>query len=290
MGHQQSDELAVVVGDRSEQRALIAAIVGDPAQLRLVLGAKRQAARLGDVGVAWRVVDRLGVIVETVDIDRRLNFGMIVGRFVALTGNEGAGAGMAREPCARPYGRVFIWVEMLDQLKRAVAVLARPAREVMELPVRIDAEAAFATEPIIAGSIGDDVPAGRAGDVDHEAIEPGVLGGRQSEFGHHASLQEGAPRPLDHPILIFEDALYGSNRRARIVGGVMDRLAELKREIAARTIECVLEITDRCAAAVDLDLPVIAAVVFWTVHRPSLCPGNCLDIAGPASPGGACPL
>ena len=59
ISHQQSDELAVVVGDRSEKRALVAAIVGDPAQLRLVLGAKRQAARLGDVDVAGRVVDRL---------------------------------------------------------------------------------------------------------------------------------------------------------------------------------------------------------------------------------------
>ena len=35
VGHQQSDELAVVVGDRGEQRALVATIVGDPAQLRL---------------------------------------------------------------------------------------------------------------------------------------------------------------------------------------------------------------------------------------------------------------
>ena len=177
MGHQQSNELAVVVGDRSEQRTLIAAIIGDPAQLRLVLGAKRQAARLGDVGVAWRVVDRLGAPVETLHERHRLNLGMIVGRFVALAGDEGAGAGVARKPRARPLGRVFIWVEMLDELKRVVAVLARPAREVVIPPAGIDAEATFATEPIVAGSIGHSVPAGRAGDVEHKAVEPNVLGG-----------------------------------------------------------------------------------------------------------------
>ena len=59
VSHQQSDELAVVVGDRSEKRALVASIGGDPAQLRLVLGAKRQAARLGEVDGAGRIVDRL---------------------------------------------------------------------------------------------------------------------------------------------------------------------------------------------------------------------------------------
>ena len=126
VGHQQSNDLAVVVGDRRDKRALGAAIVADPAQLHRVLGAQGQAARFGEVNVAGRAVEGSRAIVEALGIGRGLDIGKVV-YGVAFARNEGPDAGMAGEPRARPCGRILVRVEMLDQLKRTVAVLARTA-------------------------------------------------------------------------------------------------------------------------------------------------------------------
>ena len=66
---------------------------------------------------------------------------------------------------------------MLDQLKRAVAVLARPAREIVKLPIRVNAEPTAIGATPIAGAISDRSSASLAGDRDRPAIEPGVLSG-----------------------------------------------------------------------------------------------------------------
>jgi hypothetical protein len=85
---------------------------------------------------------------------------------------------MPDEPISHPGERVFFGIEMLDQLKGVVAVLARSARVVVELPARVQAEAAaVGAKSIIARAIGNGDSAGSRGDLDHVGVKPGMIGG-----------------------------------------------------------------------------------------------------------------
>ena len=84
---------------------------------------------------------------------------------------------MPGQPITRPGDRIFVGVEMPDQLKRVVAVLVSSSREIVELPVRVNAEGALVAKSPIAGTVGYSVPTGLPGDRDHPAIEPSMLGG-----------------------------------------------------------------------------------------------------------------
>ena len=78
VGQHQPDDIAGVIGDGSDHNALVAAAVGDPTQQGCVLGLQRQAARLSDVDVAGRVVDRPGEFVEGLNESGRLDLGEVV--------------------------------------------------------------------------------------------------------------------------------------------------------------------------------------------------------------------
>ena len=83
---------------------------------------------------------------------------------------------MTVEPGARQGDGVLAGMEMRQETERAKAV--RPAAEVMPLTIGIDAERTLATKAVIAGTVGDRRSAGRVGDVEEEALEPGALGSR----------------------------------------------------------------------------------------------------------------
>ena len=66
---------------------------------------------------------------------------------------------------------------MLHQLKCAGAVLSRPTREVVILPVGVDAERApRGAEPPIPRTVGNRRSARLAGDREDEAVKPSMLG------------------------------------------------------------------------------------------------------------------
>ena len=85
---------------------------------------------------------------------------------------------MPRKPIASPGNSVRAGVEVSNQIERVVTVRPRPAREIVELPGRVDAEGtAGGAEAIIAGAIGDGDPPGVSSDLNHVAVEPGAIGG-----------------------------------------------------------------------------------------------------------------